>query len=87
MDGGKFFELAATIFTVAATVALMALAVSKKSQTPAVIQSWFSGETNLLGAAEAPVTGSNVRINSSYPTGSLGAGMPNLDLGAPFMGG
>lgn len=83
----KFFELLGSIFSVAAAVAIVALIVSKKSQAPAVIQSWFSGETNLLGVAEAPVTGASYQINTSYPSSSpfgdlgslnFGQGAPNL---------
>lgn len=86
----KFIELLGTIFTVAAGVAIVALLVSKNSQTAGVIQSWFSGNSNLLAVAESPVTGSQVQINTSYPTQasspfsdlsqgvSLSAGSPNL---------
>ena len=68
--GQKFIELLGTIFTVAAGVGIVALVVSKKSQTPAVIQSWFSGNSNLLAVAESPVTGANVNIDTSYPSSS-----------------
>lgn len=68
--GDKFIELLGSIFTIAAGVAIVALIVSKKSQTPAVIQSWFSGNSNLLAVAESPVTGANVNINTSYPNSS-----------------
>lgn len=69
--GDKFIELLGSIFTVAAGVAIVALIVSKKSQTPAVIQSWFSGNSNLLAVAESPVTGDRVNINTSYPSQNI----------------
>ena len=85
--GDKFLELLGSIFTIAAGVAIVALVVSKKSNTSAVIQSWFSGNSNLLAVAETPVTGEHVNINTSYPSSSpfsdlgslsFGAGYPNL---------
>ena len=89
--GDKFLELLGSIFTIASGVAIVALLVSRNSQTSAVIQSWFSGNSNLLAVAESPVTGSQVQINTSYPTtqsspfGDLGSvvntgtsGSPNL---------
>ena len=88
MDGGsKFIELLGSIFTIAAGVAIVALIVSKNSNTSGVIQSWFSGNSNLLAVAESPVTGSQVNINTSYPssnpfgdvgTSNFGTGAPNL---------
>jgi hypothetical protein len=85
--GDKAIELFGTIFTVAAGVAILALLVSKNSNTSGVLQSWFSGNSNLLAVAESPVTGASVSINTSYPSASpfsdLGtstgsAGSPNL---------
>ena len=67
-------ELLGSIFALAVSVAIIALLVSKKSQTPQVIQSWFSGNANLLAVAESPVTGAQVNIDTSYPSsGILGA--------------
>lgn len=86
--GEKFVELLGSIFAIAAGVAIVALIVSKNAQTPSVIQAWFSGNSNLLAVAESPVTGSQVNIDTSYPTsnpfGDLGSsinysgGSPNL---------
>jgi hypothetical protein len=82
--GDKFVELLGTIFTVAAGVGIVALVVSKNADTPSVIQSWFSGNANLLAVAESPVTGAQVNINTSYPNQS-----PFGDLGSSinFAGG
>lgn len=66
--GDKFIEMLLSIFTVAAGVAIVALVVSKKSNTTGVIQSWFSGNSNLLAVATAPVTGAKVKINTDYPS-------------------
>lgn len=78
-------ELLGSIFALAVSVAIVAVLVSKKSQTPAVIQSWFSGNTNLLATAVSPVTGSHVNINTSYPDqgllGSVGDVSGGYDLG------
>jgi hypothetical protein len=41
--------------------------VSKKAQTPAVIQAAGSAFGNALGVAESPVTGATYKIDLSYP--------------------
>lgn len=84
--GDKFIDLLMSIFTVAAGVAIVALLVSKKSDTSSVIQAWWSGNSNLLAVAESPVTGSQVSINTGYPNtsnpfGDLGD--PSASLGSP----
>ena len=66
--GEKFIELLSSIFAIAAGVAIVALIVSKNANTTGVIQSWFSGNSNLLAVAESPVTGATVNINTSYPS-------------------
>ena len=48
-------------------LAIVAVLVSKKSQTPAVIQAGGSAFSNALGVAESPVTGANYNIDLSYP--------------------
>lgn len=68
--GDRFLEMLMSIFTVAAGVAIVALVLSKKSNTAGVIQSWFSGNSNLLAVASSPVTGAKVNINTSYPSQS-----------------
>jgi hypothetical protein len=56
----------------------VAVLVSKKAQTPQVIQSAGSAFSNALGVAESPVTGATYQIDLSYPgqdfTGSFGFG-------------
>jgi len=78
----KITELLGSIFALAVSVAIIAVLVSKKSQTPAVIQSWFSGNANLLAVAASPVTGAKVNIDTSYPsTGILGS-VGDLNFGS-----
>ena len=73
-----FFEALVTIATAIVGLAVVAVLVSKKAQTPQVIQSAGSAFGNALAVAEAPVTGANTPINLSYPgqdfTGSFGFG-------------
>lgn len=85
MGADKIFELLGSIFTIAAGVAIVSVLVSKNSQTGNVLQSWFSGNANLLSVAESPVTGNGAAANTSYPGsnpfGDLGS--PALAQGAP----
>lgn len=76
-------EVAIVFLTTIAGVAMVALLVSKKSQTPAVIQSTFSGYNNALAVAVAPVTGAVPQPNLQYPNspnvyGGLGLGLPGF---------
>lgn len=72
--GERFFEMVSTIAMGIIGVAIVALIVSRKSQTPAVIQASGSAFGNSLAVAEAPVTGANTPINLSYPGGTTGLG-------------
>lgn len=73
-----FFETITTIALAIVTLGMVAVVVSKKAQTPQVIQSAGSAFSNALGVAESPVTGAQYQINLSYPgqdfTGSFGFG-------------
>lgn len=64
-------EAATTIFMGIIAVAILAILVSKKAQTPQVIQAIASGFSNSLAVAQSPVTGNNVNINTSYPGGGF----------------
>ena len=67
------WEAVVTITGGIIAVALLALLVSKKSDTAAVIQAGASGFANSLAVAIAPVTGAVPKPNLSYPsTGGLG---------------
>jgi hypothetical protein len=68
-----FAEAFVTAITLIGAVALVSVIVSKKAQTPAVIQAAASGFGNVLGVAESPVTGSNYNINLSYPGSDFSA--------------
>jgi hypothetical protein len=78
-------EAVVTIATAVTGVALLAVLVSQKSNSAGVIQAFGSAFTNALGVAEAPVTGANYNINTSYPSSNSGGtfGLPSLpSLGA-----
>jgi hypothetical protein len=66
-------EAVVTIVTLVAGVAMLSVIVSKKAQTPAVIQAAASGFGNVLGVAESPVTGNSYNINLSYPGSDFSA--------------
>lgn len=72
-----FWEMMLTAITIIGTVAIVSLVVSKKAQTPQVIQASGSAFSNALGVAESPVTGATYQIDLSYPgqdfSGSFGA--------------
>jgi hypothetical protein len=73
-----FFETVSTIALAIVGLGLVSVLVSRKAQTPQVIQSAGSAFSNALGVAEAPVTGASYNPNLSYPgtdhTGSFGFG-------------
>jgi hypothetical protein len=62
-----FVEAGVTILTAVVGVAFLSVLVSRKAQTPQVIQAAASGFGNILGVAESPVTGTGYNINLSYP--------------------
>jgi hypothetical protein len=70
----KIVEAVVTIATAIVGLAIIAVLVSKKAQTPAVIQAGGSAFSNALGVAESPVTGATYRIDLSYPNSSPFAG-------------
>lgn len=73
--GGHFTDSVVTLMAGIAAVAIVALIVSRKSQTPQVLQSFFSGYGNDLGVAVSPVTGNQYKIDLSYPSAGLGGGL------------
>lgn len=73
-----FFEAMTTIALAIVTLGMVSIVVSKKAQTPQVIQAAGSAFSNSMAVAESPVTGASVNINTSYP-GSMGLGsMPDF---------
>jgi cell shape-determining protein MreC len=70
---GQMTEAGVTILMAIVGVAILALLISQKSNTVGVIQAAASGFSNTLGVAMSPVTGAQVRLNTAYPTNSLGS--------------
>jgi hypothetical protein len=66
----QFFETITTIATAIVAVAIISVLVSKKAQTPQVIQASGSAFSNALAVAESPVTGATYKIDLSYPSSS-----------------
>lgn len=75
---GHFWEAIVTIFSAAATVAIVAVIVSKNSQGPAVIQSGGSALSNLLDVAVSPVTGQATAPVLSYPGSGVMGQIPAM---------
>lgn len=73
-------EALVTIATAITGVAIVAVLVSKKSNTAAVIQATGSAFGNSLAVAVAPVTGANTPINLSYPSSGFSFDMPSFSL-------
>lgn len=67
-------EAAVTIAGLIATVAVVALVVSKRAQAPAVIQASGSAFSNAMAVAESPVTGATYHVDLSYPGQDFSAG-------------
>lgn len=67
-----FFEMIVTIALAIVGLAVVATLVSRKAQTPAVIQASGSAFSNALAVAESPVTGATYNIDLSYPGQDLG---------------
>lgn len=59
-------EAMVTIATAIIGVAILSVIVSRKSNTPGVLQAMGSAFSNALSVATAPVTGANVQPNLSY---------------------
>lgn len=71
---GQLTDAALTIVLAIIGVAILAVLVSRKSQTTSVIQAAASGFSNALGMAMSPVTGTSASIDTSYPRSALGGG-------------
>ena len=64
----KTVEGLIAVVTAIIGVGILALLISKQSNTSSVIQSFGAAFTNALGVAESPVTGSSFTPSASYPT-------------------
>lgn len=71
------WESIVTIAVAITGVALLAVLVSKKSNTAAVIQAAGSAFGNSLGVAVSPVTGNKYKVDLSYPSSG---GFGNLQM-------
>jgi hypothetical protein len=60
-------EALITIGTAIVGLAIISVLVSKKAQTPQVIQASGSAFSNALAVAESPVTGASYNVDLSYP--------------------
>lgn len=67
----NILEPVVTIATAIVGVAILAILISKKSNTAGVLQAAASGFSNALGTAISPVTGSNIGFNVGYPSSGL----------------
>jgi uncharacterized membrane protein len=63
-------EAIVTILTAIVGVAILAVLVSKRSNTAGVLQAAGSAFSNALGVATQPVTGSQIAFNVGYPSGA-----------------
>jgi len=66
-------ESIVTILTAIVGVAILALLVSRRSNTAGVIQAAASGFSNALGTAVSPVTGASINFNVGYPATGFGS--------------
>lgn len=79
----KALDTMIAIATAIVGVAIIAVIVSRNSQTPAVLQAAGSAFSNALTVAESPVTGAAVPANLSYGlSSSLGGVLPSNLLGS-----
>ncbi len=82
--GHPVIEGIVTVAILVVGVASLSVVLSKKSNTVGVIHAGASALGNNLAVAMSPVTGANVRIDTSYP--DAGYGMPNLgSVGMPTL--
>lgn len=67
-------EALVTIGVAIVGVAILAVIVSRNSNTTGVLQAMGTAFSSALGVAVSPVTGSNVAPNMTYPSSPMGAG-------------
>ena len=81
MRDNPILEAVVTVLIAIVGVAVLALIISPKANTVGVIRATASGFGNSLAVATAPVTGEKVNIDTSYPSGGMGALSGNYGLG------
>ncbi len=69
----SFMEGLTTIALAVVGLAVLAIIISRKSNTAGVIQSAASGLANNIGVAISPVTGSSPSFNLGYPSAGFGS--------------
>lgn len=69
----SFVEGLSTIALAVVGLAVVAVIISKKSNTAGVIQAAASGLANNVGVAISPVTGSSPSFNLGYPSSGFGS--------------
>lgn len=77
----KFWETIVTVASGIIGVAVLSVIVSRRSQTPQVIQAGGSAFANSLGVAMSPVTDRPYSINTSYPAAGFNSFSP-LTMGS-----
>lgn len=65
----NFMESVSSIALAVIGLAVVAVIVSKKSNTIGVVQSAASGLANNIGVAVSPVTGASAAFHLEYPSG------------------
>lgn len=73
-----FTEMVTTIALAIVGLGIVSVIVSRRSQSPQVIEAAGSAFGNSLGVAESPVTGATYSIDLSYPAdaGGFSTGAP-----------
>lgn len=83
----RVFESIATIAAGVIGVAILAILVSKNAQTSNVLGAAGSAFSNVLSAAEAPVTGATAAPVNTQSSNILGGlSLPSLNTGVAFPG-
>ena len=72
-----FLTSMVTVLTAIVGVAIVAVLVSKNSQTPAVLNSFWGGFGGALQSATGPVTGSNPSVSGLWG-GNSGFNLSNM---------
>jgi hypothetical protein len=80
----QLFETVTTIALAIVALGVVSVLVSKKAQTPQVIQASGSAFSNAMAVAESPVTGATYQVNLSYPSSNGSDGLSIPDYSGSF---
>lgn len=69
----SFMESVATIGLAVIGLAMVAVLISRRSNTAGIIQAGASGLANNIGVAISPVTGGSFSLDLGYPGGGFGS--------------